>query len=523
MSFPFLKTRRGSANCPLIGAVAIVWICLSRLVFPGNFFPVWLPDSGLSTWWVCTEPDSLCWSGCRMGATTARGMEPLNEDGASLGMLVPPLAGVPAVPGLLRETSDNLSASFDVADSVRGVRDLKPVRTAPAREGGRNPQSLNVGSLAGANSTTAYSAANQDSTALLEGARLTSSRGRGLLLELARLRPTTEQSDDWPVAAWKKVVESGLLSWGIPAENGGYPATTREMLEAYIDVSRACLTTAFILTQRNSAVQRLVESSQQELKERLLPPITAGQLHVTLGISHLTTSRQHVVRPAVEARSQGSGLVLEGEIPWVTAAPQADLIVAGGAFRDGRQVLVLVPTDARGVHVHTPADMMALNASQTSVVTLDGVEVPGRYILAGPVENVLKKTGGGAGNLSTSALAIGQTRYALAEMGREAERRPELADFVSVLTEECDRIERSLLVSATPPAFPIDAAWLRTQANSIVTRTTQAWMALAKGAGYMNQHPAAIAVRQSLFFFVWSCPQPVLTAALRELTTPRVD
>jgi alkylation response protein AidB-like acyl-CoA dehydrogenase len=350
--------------------------------------------------------------------------------------------------------------------------------------------------------------------------RLTSSRGQSLLAELSRLRPSTERTDAWPVEAWGRMVDSGLLAWGIPAEHGGHACTTRELLEAYIDVGRSCLTTAFILTQRNSAVQRIIDSNQTELKERLLPPIASGQLLVTLGISHLTTSRQHMVRPVVEAKSEGSSLVLDGEIPWVTAAPQADLIVAGGAFRDGRQVLVLVPTDARGVHVRPPSEMMALNASQTAVVALDGVEVPARYILAGPIENVIRKSGsaGGAGSLSTSALAIGQTRYALARMAAEAESRRELADFVVSLTDECDRLERALLVSATPPAFPIDAASLRTEANSLVTRTTQAWFALAKGAGYLDEHPAAIAVRQALFFLVWSCPQPVLTAALRELT-----
>ena len=350
--------------------------------------------------------------------------------------------------------------------------------------------------------------------------RLTSSRGQSLLAELSRLRPSTERTDAWPVEAWGRMVDSGLLAWGIPAEHGGHACTTRELLEAYIDVARSCLTTAFILTQRNSAVQRIIDSNQTELKERLLPPIASGQLLVTLGISHLTTSRQHMVRPVVEAKSEGSSLVLDGEIPWVTAAPQADLIVAGGAFRDGRQVLVLVPTDARGVHVRPPSEMMALNASQTAVVALDGVEVPARYILAGPIENVIRKSGsaGGAGSLSTSALAIGQTRYALARMAAEAESRRELADFVVSLTDECDRLERALLVSATPPAFPIDAASLRTEANSLVTRTTQAWFALAKGAGYLDEHPAAIAVRQALFFLVWSCPQPVLTAALRELT-----
>ena len=35
-----------------------------------------------------------------------------------------------------------------------------------------------------------------------------------------------------------------------------------------------------------------------------------------------------------------------------------------------------------------------------------------------------------------------------------------------------------------------------------------------KGAGFVRGHVAEHSVREALFFLVWSCPQPVLTAAL---------
>ena len=59
---------------------------------------------------------------------------------------------------------------------------------------------------------------------------------------------------------------------------------------------------------------------------------------------------------------------------------------------------------------------------------------------------------------------------------------------------------------------------VRHLANSIALRIAQACMAVSKGAGYVQGHPAERLVREAMFFLVWSCPRPVVAAALAELT-----
>jgi hypothetical protein len=49
-----------------------------------------------------------------------------------------------------------------------------------------------------------------------------------------------------------------------------------------------------------------------------------------------------------------------------------------------------------------------------------------------------------------------------------------------------------------------------------VLRAAQSYLAASKGAGFVSGHPAERAVREAMFFLVWSCPQPVVSAALRE-------
>ena len=66
-----------------------------------------------------------------------------------------------------------------------------------------------------------------------------------------------------------------------------------------------------------------------------------------------------------------------------------------------------------------------------------------------------------------------------------------------------------------PGAAP--ASQIRSGANTLVLRSTQAYLAVMKGTGFLKAEPAQRWARQALFFLVWSCPTPVAHAAIRDL------
>lgn len=358
------------------------------------------------------------------------------------------------------------------------------------------------------------------------------------LRQLAEWSGELDASANWPDRQFRLLAEAGVLGWVIPREWGGTAISSRELCDGYVRLAEACLTTAFILTQRNGACQRIAGSENEALKAELLPRLARGELFATVGISHLTTSRQHWRTPTVHVEETAAGYRFSGEVPWVTGAPHAQYIVTGGTLDDGRQVLAAIPTNIPGVKVHPPARLLALSASHTASVTLDGAVVNGHYLLAGPVENVMKLgIGAGTGSYSTSALALGLTRGSIARLAGEVARRPELAEIVRPLETECTELAMLITHAVAAEADPSSNAvsedvceqagnqsgkpdvreTIRTRANSLVLRTTQVLLGVSKGAGFVAGHPAEQAVREAMFFLVWSCPQPVLTATLREL------
>ena len=79
----------------------------------------------------------------------------------------------------------------------------------------------------------------------------------------------------------------------------------------------------------SSSLPMLKPTPRQQLW--LLPPLARGATFTTVGLSQLTTSRQHLGRPALVAAQDEDGWRLDGLCPWVTGADACDTIVTGAA------------------------------------------------------------------------------------------------------------------------------------------------------------------------------------------------
>lgn len=336
-----------------------------------------------------------------------------------------------------------------------------------------------------------------------------------LVTELRERNSELETAGAWPSASWRLLRDRDILKWFIPEEYGGRPVDGATRQEGYLSLASGCLTTAFILTQRNAAVARILLSPNIPLKQDLLTRLADDEIFATVGISHLTTSRQYLKTPTVQALPTDGGWTLVGEVPWVTGASEADVIVTGGVQPDGLQVLLALDPQTPGVAVQTPPRLLALNESMTSTVKLDDVFVPEDRLLLGPDERVLKA--GGAGGLTTSALALGAALKSILGIEREAEKRLDLNPTASSLHDTFDSLQARFLELARreepPTADELES--LRKQSNSLVLNAAQAYLAASKGAGFLAGHPASRAVREAQFFLVWSCPQAVVNAALQ--------
>ncbi len=252
--------------------------------------------------------------------------------------------------------------------------------------------------------------------------------------------------EDWPADSLRLCGQSGVYRWFLPESQGGFGWSEADQTRGYLRLAEADLNTTFVITQYMGAIRRIAGSENGAVAQQWLQPLVNGKVFGTVGISHLTTSRLHLGRPALSARETETGFVLDGLSPWVTGAPHGDIFVTGATLADGREILVAVPANSNGVRAGRGCELVALSASCTDRVEFDNVEIDRSMLLGGPVENVLQSgIGARTGGLQTSTLAVGLARAAVNFMADEASRREDLRDATAELTREVDQLEAKLL------------------------------------------------------------------------------
>jgi alkylation response protein AidB-like acyl-CoA dehydrogenase len=340
------------------------------------------------------------------------------------------------------------------------------------------------------------------------------------LLALADHAEMADAEPSWPAASWELLRGAGVLRWAIPKQYGGLGLDAVALLAGYERLASACLTTTFLLSQRDAAVRRLCDLGNDAVRRRWLPGLADGDHFLTVGLSQLTTSRQHQA-PAMTAVpiAQGSQTIaytLDGVIPWVSGAERADAVVIGATLADGRQLLATLPRGRTGVEIEPPLALGALLGSRTTSMHCRDARIEAEEVFAGPIEHVLSGSKGGGG-LETSILALGLSEAAITLLRTEAASRAELRPIAYGFERLRDDLRRRVHPLASTPPPPAEAAAVRVAANRLVLSATQAALMAAKGTGFVRPHPAQRWARQALFFLVWSCPRPTAEGTMEHL------
>ena len=345
-----------------------------------------------------------------------------------------------------------------------------------------------------------------------------------LTAQLERADGPADLANCWPTEIWSILAEYKAFDWLVPAEFGGEGCDRMMLMQRYMAIAQGSLTAAFMLTQHDAALRRMIPAAaidaagEPNTAAQWLKRVVTDHLTTTVGISQLTISIRRGERAMAATVLDHGRYRLEGSMPWVTGAEKAAFFVTGGTLDDGRQILALVPADRPGVMIKTPEPLAALNASRTTEVECNSVEIEPGDLLAGPVPNVItSRQAVGTGGLETSALALGQAQAAIALLKQEDPARFALEEPLEGLVQEWALLKSDLFGVVSGNGGRMTPEIIRRRANSLVSRATQACLIARRGSGFLLTDPAQRWARQALFFHVWSCPKPVATATIRDL------
>ncbi len=339
----------------------------------------------------------------------------------------------------------------------------------------------------------------------------------------ARLTEVAEHydiHDCWPQRSIDIIAAAGCWKWVIPKKCGGAGLRGVELLEAYEAVARGCMATALILTQRDGACDLIAQGENEGLKQRLLRAYARAERFTSVGIAQLTTSYAGR-KPAMQARRAGRGFVLDGVMPWVTAAEHCDEIVTGAVLPDGRQILACVSCEDPGVAVEPPMKLLAVGASATSRVRCRAVRIKPDDVIRGPAD-IAATMPAPVKPRVVSAVGLGLAG-ALHDRLTRTRLTPDLKQSLAPLRQAYKHLRTQLLTTAPATRHqPADADDLRIRVavNELVTKMGLAYLTLSKGTGYCRPHPAERLLREALLFLVWSAGPETQLQTMRALIGP---
>ncbi len=347
---------------------------------------------------------------------------------------------------------------------------------------------------------------------------------RQLTKNLARLATNYDMTGEWPDDAIAHLTKAGAWAWVIPEQYGGIQLDPVSMVRGYEAVAAGSLACLLILSQRDGACEFIASCERADVKDHWLPLLCKHKLMTSIGISQLTTSQRRGA--ALKARAHGDGFILNGVMPWVTAAEKCDFIVTGAMMEDGQQILAMTPTTLKGLHVDPAMRLMALESSRTSEVYLKDVHIGPELVLRGPEENALQR------RMPVKSLVVSSAGLGLAGalINKIQRHSRDASNELLMLAEDAyarytavrERIYKAAQQLRQDADIP--KTEIRVAVNELLMRLAITSMTFAKGSGFIRQRDAQRLVREAMFFLVWSATDDVRAKTLsRFLDTPFPD
>jgi acyl-CoA dehydrogenase len=196
-----------------------------------------------------------------------------------------------------------------------------------------------------------------------------------------------DEAGTFPRELYRRAAHIGLLGLGYPEAYGGTPADAWFRLVATEEVARAGSGGLMAsLFSHNIGLPPIVAHASEALKQRVIPPVLAGEKIAALAITE-PSGGSDVARLRCSARRDGDHWVIDGDKTFITSGLRADWITL--AVRTGTDTaqrgaagisLIAVPGDTPGIS-RTPLAKMGWWCSDTAQLHFEHCRVPADHLI----------------------------------------------------------------------------------------------------------------------------------------------
>ncbi|MGO4761489.1 isovaleryl-CoA dehydrogenase [Cupriavidus sp. 2KB_3] len=210
--------------------------------------------------------------------------------------------------------------------------------------------------------------------------------------ELAPRAAEIDRSDQFPMDAWKKMGDLGVLGITVAEEYGGANMGYLAHMIAMEEISRASASVGLSYgAHSNLCVNQIHRNGSAAQKATYLPKLVSGDWIGALAMSE-PNAGSDVVSMKLRADFKGDRYVLNGTKMWITNGPDCDVLVVYAKTEPDLgargMTAFIVEKGMKGFSVAQKLDKLGMRGSHTGELVFEDVEVP--------VENILGAENGGA-------------------------------------------------------------------------------------------------------------------------------
>ena len=254
--------------------------------------------------------------------------------------------------------------------------------------------------------------------------------------EIAPIAAELDKKAEYPKKILEKMAKLGLLGIIIPPEYGGAGLDTISYATVIEEISRKCASTGVITSVHNSLTAwPIMKYGTNEQKKKYLPILAKGEkIGAFAGTEPNAGSDLGAMK--TQAVLKGDKYIINGDKTFITSGPEAGIIIIfavtdKNAGTKGISTFI-VESSFKGYKVGSIFEKLGINASKTSELIFENMEVP--------KENLLGKEGDGfkialstldGGRIGIASQAVGIAQAALEESIEYSKQRQQFGKPIS--------------------------------------------------------------------------------------------
>ncbi len=325
--------------------------------------------------------------------------------------------------------------------------------------------------------------------------------------EIAPLAHEMDVNGEMPEALIAKMREAGFFGLSYPEEFGGLGLDTISYGLVVEELARQSAGVCIMITVHNSVGYYPVAGfGNDEVKAKYLPRMAAGKI-AAFCVSEPGAGSDAAALQST-ARRDGDHWILDGSKVWVTNGTRAQffVILARTPGTEGHRGIhaFLVERDTPGLEVAKKEDKLGLRASDTVVISLDGVRVPHANLLGEEDHGFrVAMTALDGGRIGVAFQAIGIGRACLVEalkysrerqaFGTSLSNQPVIQHKIADMVTELDAARllalRAAWLKDAGMSHTREAAMAKLFATEAAGRAADEALQIHGGYGYVKEYP----------------------------------